>query len=208
MRYDARCDVMRCDAMRCDAMRRASIKLYQGRHAGLTLETPRTGFTTAALRDLMGTHPDQNWGNYSVITQSSAPAQLRTPSDTLTTKPRFGKAARARSVTQTLVSHCSSASQNEAARSSRARHGSLTLWLLVAHLFACGWFVLGHRSRCLLYDATWIDAIAAWKQGGGTVYMRTTRRRMEILRQKVAGLEGTVPESQVIERGRPSEFQC
>ena len=89
--------------------------LQQGK---IRLGTPRTDFTTAALRDLMGTHPYQNCGNYSVTTQSSASAQLRTPSDTLTTKSRFGKTARVRSVTQTLASHCSSASQNEAARSS------------------------------------------------------------------------------------------
>ena len=65
--------------------------LQQGK---VRLGTPRTDFTTAALRDLMETHSYQNCGDYSVITQSSASEQLKTPSDSLTAKSRFGKTAR------------------------------------------------------------------------------------------------------------------
>ena len=88
--------------------------LQQGK---IRLGTPRTDFTTAALRDLMETHSYQNCGDYSVITQSSASEQLKTPSDSLTAKSRFGKTARARSIaSDALATHLGIASRNACAR--------------------------------------------------------------------------------------------
>ena len=89
--------------------------LQQGK---IRLGTPRTDFTTSELRSLMETHSYQNCGNYSAITQTDASAQLKTPSDALTTKSRFGKTARVRSVPRALASHRCSTSRNDAARSS------------------------------------------------------------------------------------------
>ena len=89
--------------------------LQQGK---IRLGTPRTDFTTAALRDLMETHSYQNCGNYSMITQSKTSAQLKTPSETLTAKSRFGKTARVRSgASDALATHLGSTSQNCSARS-------------------------------------------------------------------------------------------
>ena len=74
--------------------------------------------TTAALRDLMETHSYQNCGNYSMITQSNASAQLKTPSETLTAKSRFGKTARVHSdEPEALATHLDITSQNCSARS-------------------------------------------------------------------------------------------
>ena len=89
--------------------------LQQGK---IRLGTPRPDFTTAALRDLMETHSYQNCGNYSVIRQSSASAQLKTPSETLTAKSRFGKTARVRSnASYALATDLTIASRNASARS-------------------------------------------------------------------------------------------
>ena len=89
--------------------------LQQGK---IRLGTPRSDFTTAALRDLMETHSYQNCGSYSVIAPSNASAQLKAPNETLTAKSRFGKTARVRSSTSdALANHRDIASRNSSARS-------------------------------------------------------------------------------------------
>ena len=35
---------------------------------------------------------------------------------------------------------------------------SLTVWIGVAHHFACAWFVLGWHTRCILFKHTWLDS--------------------------------------------------
>jgi hypothetical protein len=103
--------------------------LQQGK---IRLGTPRADFTTAELRDLMETHSYQNCGNYSMIKQSSASAQLRTPNETLTAKSRYGKTARVRSSTSdALANRRDIASRHSSARSATASPGhcdALSLW--------------------------------------------------------------------------------
>ena len=39
---------------------------------------------------------------------------------------------------------------------------SLGIWIFIAHVFACTWFILGWFSRCTLYDDTWVSSY--WPQ--------------------------------------------
>jgi hypothetical protein len=57
------------------------------------------------------------------------------------------------------------------------------------------------------FNAEWIDSIAAWRPQGGTVYVRTTRRRIQSIQEKVAeqirqaeGLEDILDEEEIFEQ--------
>jgi hypothetical protein len=57
------------------------------------------------------------------------------------------------------------------------------------------------------FAADWIDAIAAWRPKGGEVYVRTTRRRIRTIQEKVAdrirqaeGLEDILDEEEIFEK--------
>ena len=57
------------------------------------------------------------------------------------------------------------------------------------------------------FTADWIDAIAAWRPKGGEVYVRTTRRRIRTIQEKVAdrirqaeGLEDILDEEEIFEQ--------